>query len=251
MHYFRLTGFWVAAFFALGIGFSTLSPFGLSSASPLFVDSTIYPTFRFYRGGAYASVTESTLGQVFHDRLIGVPNGKDISKRLAKHLYKLCIHHRMDPAFVLSVIQAESSFRADVVSSAGAVGLMQVMPATARVVAGRRVTAKALLDPFLNLELGVKYLRQLRDRYSGLSPYYALAAYNMGPSRLDALRAKPTFKPTKTLRYFEDIMRGVGDWRRYGAHALSEVSAIPEARSALKAKANVELENTGKPRDSA
>lgn len=249
MKYLRLTCLWGAILSGLSLGFS----FGASAVAPLIGYSTdafvtdrvgVYPTFRFYRGGAYASVTESTLSHIFEDRLLGVSIERDLPRRLAHHLYKLCVKHRMDPAFVLSVIQVESSFRADAVSSAGAVGLMQLMPGTARRLAARHVTVKALQDPFLNLELGVTYLRDLRARYAGLSPYYALAAYNLGPHRLDTLRAKPTFKPEKTLRYYEEIMRGVADWRRYGSQArvqLSrEVSTMPARRSALKTKPDVQ-----------
>jgi hypothetical protein len=247
MKFLRLTAFWGAAFFGLSLGASTVATFGMP-AEAFSGDSMIYPTFRFYRGGAYASVTESTLSHVFADRLAGVAATSDLPKHLGAHLYRLCLQNRMDPAFVLSVIQVESGFRTDAISAAGAIGLMQLMPGTARKVARRRVSRLALQDPFLNLELGVAYLRGLRDKYSGRSPYYALAAYNMGPHRLDVLLAKPTFKPEKTLRYYEEIMRGVGDWRRYGSEALSEVSTMPAKRSALKTRPDVEFRNPVKSR---
>jgi len=223
MKYIRLTCLWGALFFSLSLGLTTVVSFG---------DSRIFPTFRFYQGGDYASITESTLARIFADRLIGVPKGSDLPRRLASHLYQLCLKNRMDPAFVLSVIHAESTFRVDAVSSAGAVGLMQLMPATARQLGARHASVATLKDPFLNLELGMTYLRQLRERYAGLSAYYPLAAYNLGPYRLDRLRAKPGFRPDKTLRYYEGIMRGVADWRRYG----SQVSTMPTKRSALKTK---------------
>lgn len=236
MKFMRLTCLWGALFFSLGLGFTTVVSFGLS-AEPLLGDSRIYPTFRFYRGGAYASVTESTIARIFTDRLVGVPKGSDLPRRLAAHVYRLCTEHRMDPALVLSMIQAESTFRIDAVSSAGAVGLMQLMPATAQSLVARKISAAALKDPFLNIELGVRYLHKLRDRYAGLSPYYPLAAYNLGPYRLDQLRARPDFRPTKTLQYYEDIMRGIGDWRRYGSQAtVTEQSTIPTKRSGLKTK---------------
>jgi hypothetical protein len=240
MKYIRLIGLWGAILFGVSFGASAVATFGLSAGARV-SDSMIYPAFRFYRGGAHASVTESTISRVFEDRLIGVSEGKDLPKRLAKHLLKLCVRHEMDPALVLSVIQVESSFRSDVVSPAGAVGLMQLMPATARTLTSRRVTFETLKDPFFNLELGVTYLKNLRKRYAGLSAYYPLAAYNLGPHRLDTLRAKPTFKPEKTLRYYEEIMRGIGDWRRYGSQALNEVSTMPTKQSALKTRADAEF----------
>jgi hypothetical protein len=241
MKYVRLTFLWGAILFGLNLGASAVASFGLS-AEPLLGDSMIYPTFRFYRGGAYASLTESTLSHVFTDKLLGVSPTGELSKRLARHLYRLCLENRLDPAFVLSVIQVESSFRTDAVSSAGAIGLMQLMPDTARKYGPRHVSSKALADPFLNLEIGVRYLRTLRDRYAGLGAYYPLAAYNLGPHRLEELMAKPGFRPEKTLRYYEEIMRGVGDWRRYGAQALGEGRAMPARRSGLKPKADAKLE---------
>jgi|GEM_PF-2242615 len=240
MKHIRLTFFWGAIFFVLSLGASTVAPFGLPVETRI-GDSMIYPTFRFYRGGAYESVTESTLSQIFADKLMGVSVENDLPKRLAAHLYRLCLVNRMDPAFVLSVIQVESSFRADAVSSAGAIGLMQLMPGTARKLGGRSLAKTSLADPFLNLEIGVRYLRDLRARYSSLGAYYPLAAYNLGPARLDALLAKPSFKPEKTLRYYEEIMRGIGDWRRYGSQAFREVSTIPARPSALKTKPDAEL----------
>lgn len=241
MKYVRLTFLWGAILFGLNLGAAAVASFGLS-AEPLLGDSMIYPTFRFYRGGAYASVTESTLSHIFGDKLLGISAKGEIAKRLARHLYQLCVENRLDPAFVLSVIQVESSFRADAVSSAGAVGLMQLMPETARRYGPRHVSKKSLVDPFLNLEIGVRYLRTLQDRYAGLGPYYPLAAYNLGPHRLERLMAKPGFRPDKTLRYYEEIMRGVGDWRRYGSEALREGRAMPARRSGLKTKADAKLE---------
>ena len=135
---------------------------------------------------------------------------------------------KFDPAFVLSVIEVESSFRIKVVSSAGAVGLMQVMPATAQVVADRyriRYTGtRSLTDPFTNVSIGVAYLAHLRDLYRDLSPYFHVAAYNIGPARLDELRVQRGFKPVKTKVYYQAIRNGVPyfriapairhDWRR-------------------------------------
>ncbi|OFZ83470.1 MAG: hypothetical protein A2583_04560 [Bdellovibrionales bacterium RIFOXYD1_FULL_53_11] len=153
---------------------------------------------------------------------------KSQTKKLARHIVGLCRRYKFDPAFVLSVIEVESSFRIKVVSSAGAVGLMQVMPATAQVVADRyriRYTGtRSLTDPFTNVSIGVAYLAHLRDLYRDLSPYFHVAAYNIGPARLDELRVQRGFKPVKTKVYYQAIRNGVPyfriapairhDWRR-------------------------------------
>jgi soluble lytic murein transglycosylase-like protein len=87
---------------------------------------------------------------------------------------------------VLALIQVESSGYNFAVSPVGAMGLMQLMPATAEDVANRigvRWKGPAtLFDPVTNVQLGVVYLRELLDRYGSVS--IALAAYNWGPTRI-------------------------------------------------------------------
>jgi soluble lytic murein transglycosylase len=96
---------------------------------------------------------------------------------------------RVDPYLVAAVINVESGFRADVMSSAGAVGLMQVKPSTAGAVAraaGIRgdMSAAALKDPDTNVRVGTLYLAELLSRYGG-NVTLALAAYNGGMSNAD------------------------------------------------------------------
>jgi len=130
------------------------------------------------------------VARVFQERLTGHrptvnPTG------LATHLLDLCRRFDLDPALVLSVIHAESSFRAKAISGAGAVGLMQIMPSTGQFIArryGLRFRGHtSLVDPYQNLNLGVRYLAYLRDRYDG-EIAHMLSAYNLGPSRYDRLR---------------------------------------------------------------
>lgn len=97
-------------------------------------------------------------------------------------------------ALVHSVIAAESAYDADAVSSKGAVGLMQLMPGTARdlQISDRR-------NPGENVRGGTMYLRQLLDRYreSPESLLLALAAYNAGPGRVDNYNGLPPFNETR------------------------------------------------------
>ncbi len=95
---------------------------------------------------------------------------------------------RLDPYLVAAVINVESGFRADAVSDAGAVGLMQLLPATAAEVAhdaglAERVTAETLVRPGTNLRVGTRYLRGLIDQYGETG--VALAAYNAGSVAVD------------------------------------------------------------------
>lgn len=93
------------------------------------------------------------------------------------------IKHDLSEATVLALTKAESSFRADIKSHAGAIGLMQLMPDTARITAGykknQRYNPMQLVDPEHNISLGTKHLRQLLDRYDN-NIIYSLAAYNAG-----------------------------------------------------------------------
>ena len=99
--------------------------------------------------------------------------------------------NHIDEALVFGLARQESRFVANIMSSAGAVGLMQLMPATARWVArqlGRsdyRVTS--LDQPQLNTQMGGFYLRHVLDRLDGM-PVLAAAAYNAGPGRAQAWR---------------------------------------------------------------
>ncbi len=163
-------------------------------------------------------ITEQQVAQVLRDRLDLFPRSQ--VPGLARHLMRLCRSHHFDPALVLSLINVESSFRIKALSPVGARGLMQLMPATAKFMARRLkmpfASSNALYDPFTNLTLGVNYLRYLKDRYRGRSSYFHIAAYNIGPGRLDYLVNRAGgFKPTETKVYFEKIRAGVPGLRFY------------------------------------
>jgi soluble lytic murein transglycosylase-like protein len=90
--------------------------------------------------------------------------------------------HKIDPYLILALIRQESAFNENARSRVGAVGLMQLMPRTARRM--ERVSKVALFRPEVNIRLGVRYFSGLLDRYSG-DVELALAAYNAGPERVD------------------------------------------------------------------
>jgi soluble lytic murein transglycosylase len=94
----------------------------------------------------------------------------------------------LDPALIAAVIYAESKFREDELSEAGARGLMQVTPATARAIAresgGTEFVVEDLANPDINIRYGTFHLRALIDRYDG-NLIAALAAYNAGSGNVD------------------------------------------------------------------
>ncbi len=101
--------------------------------------------------------------------------------------------YRLDPALLAAVIYAESKFDPHARSSAGAVGLMQLLPATAEGIAARTGGARFVLsdleNPEINVRYGAWYLRHLLDRY-GEDERTALAAYHAGQANVDRWRAQ-------------------------------------------------------------
>jgi soluble lytic murein transglycosylase len=95
--------------------------------------------------------------------------------------------HRVDPLFVAALIRQESGFTEHARSPVGALGLMQIMPATARMM--ERVSKRELIDPRTNIRLGVRYLQGLLKKYR-YDAELALAAYNAGPEKVDDWRRR-------------------------------------------------------------
>jgi soluble lytic murein transglycosylase len=114
-------------------------------------------------------------------------------------------------ALILAVIRQESAFQLDAVSSAGALGLMQLMPATAKAVAKKMglpyAQARLTSDSNYNISLGRFYLDGLIDRFGG-SYVLAVAGYNAGPGRVNEWLAKnrdPRRKDVDTIDWIESI----------------------------------------------
>lgn len=104
----------------------------------------------------------------------------------------------LDPDLLLNVMRQESGFRPCAVSAKGAMGLMQLMPATAG-----DLGVVDSFDPSENVSAGAKFLKQLLSRYNG-DVFKAVSAYNAGPARVDAADGIPQIP--ETLDYIKRIL---------------------------------------------
>lgn len=127
--------------------------------------------------------------------------------------------YALDPALVAAVVRCESRFKAQAVSSRGAIGLMQIMPETGAWIAEQLAIADfgtdRLIEPALNLRFGTWYLRHLLDRFD--DPDDALSAYNAGPTRVDSWISTSTAPFPETREYVERVARSVPVYRLYFA----------------------------------
>jgi soluble lytic murein transglycosylase len=149
----------------------------------------------------------------------------------------------LDESWVYGLIRQESRFIQDARSSAGALGLMQIMPATARYVARRLGVsgdrAERLTDLDLNLQLGTAYLRMVLDDLDG-HPVLASAAYNAGPSRARAWRAALA-RPVDGAIFVETIpFNETRDYvKRVLANAVDYAALFENRAQSLKARLGV------------
>jgi soluble lytic murein transglycosylase len=142
----------------------------------------------------------------------------------------------LDPVLVSALIRQESAWVADIRSSAGAIGLMQVMPQTGAQVARSDgmsgFTPEALETPEVNLHLGARFLRDLIDRYGEDLPL-VLSAYNAGPSRADRWKGFPEYADrerfteripfAETRGYVKNVTRNVELYEALYGNALRPV----------------------------
>jgi hypothetical protein len=111
--------------------------------------------------------------------------------------------HHVDPSLVRSVVKVESNFNPNAVSAKGAMGLMQLMPATAR-----SLNVANPFDPAQNVDAGVRHLRKLLDSYGG-NVSLSLAAYNAGSGAVARSAGVPHFRETQNyVRRITSLYQG-------------------------------------------
>jgi soluble lytic murein transglycosylase len=126
-------------------------------------------------------------------------------------------NYDLNPALLAAVIEQESKFRADAKSSAGAIGLMQLLPATAKGIAihtgGSKFVVSDLYNPEINIRYGAWYLHHLMQKYGDEKT--ALAAYNAGQQNVDSWRAQGQgIQFAETRGYVDKVERLKGIYRR-------------------------------------
>jgi len=113
--------------------------------------------------------------------------------------------YTIDPSLVLAFVRIETRFQPNAVSPAGAIGLMQLMPATARVIGGPGADDEdRLFDPSYNMTLGQRFIARLLNRYNG-SLVQLAAAYNAGPGKVTAWTAARAGKEDDVLMFIESM----------------------------------------------
>lgn len=117
--------------------------------------------------------------------------------------------HGVDPALVKAVMKAESNFDSKDVSGKGAVGLMQLMPETARKLGIKR---DEIFDPEKNILGGTKYLSYMIDLFDG-NLSLALAAYNAGPGVVKKYRNIPPYRETQN--YIQQVFKYYNHYKEY------------------------------------
>lgn len=178
-------------------------------------------TFLRHLGQSAASPKELTLAAELANEVgrpdIAVWSAKQLRNEgllMPELLFPLPLQPRsrmVEPALVLAVIRQESQFDPTAVSHAGARGLMQLMPATAKRVAARNGLrydkGRLTRDPDYNMRLGISYLAGLLDSFNG-SHVMALAGYNAGPSRVNrwvAAHGDPRRPDVDPIAWIEQI----------------------------------------------
>ncbi len=122
--------------------------------------------------------------------LIAFKRDKRGVKEVENIVTDLCTKYSIDKCLVMAVIDVESGFNAGAVSSAGAQGLMQIMPST-----GKDLDLVDPFNPTENIDAGIRYLRFLLDKFPDRR--LAIAAYNAGPNAVEKYGGIPPYSETQ------------------------------------------------------
>lgn len=146
----------------------------------------------------FKNILDEKMAQDKPDNAIEKISFKNSRENIENLIEKYAQKNNLDPDFIKAVVKQESGFNPDAKSKCGAMGLMQLMPQTAK---GLGVVDA--FDPEQNIEGGVKYLKSMLNRFNN-DPKLALAAYNAGPAAVQKYGDIPPYKETQN--YVKNIL---------------------------------------------
>ena len=170
-----------------------------------------------------------TLSQVGYLDDVELRFPKAFDKKINQYAQK----EEINPAWAFAIARRESSFMTDARSSAGAKGLMQLMPNTAKQLKRGSISWQYLYDADNNIQLGTKYLRKLLDKNKG-NQVLATAAYNAGPHRVKAWLKNSSAMPAdiwiETIPFKEtrNYVKSVLAYQEIYQHKAGQVSQVFE-----------------------
>ncbi len=163
---------------------------------------TIVPAYGYF--GSRVPQQESDIMRMARETLEATDSSVEIVEivEIEAHIREVAVRYDIPPILVAAIVEAESEFNPRAVSRRGARGLMQLMPGTAS-----SLRVSDTLDPYENIEGGVRHLRRLMDRYRGNLPL-VLAAYNAGEQAVMVYGGVPPYRETR--QYVNRILRRIG-----------------------------------------
>lgn len=177
-------------------------------------------------GGGGTSGTSGGTGGLFtsaptaQTQTSGNAGGARVPDAYARYVNQSSQIHGVNPSLVAAVMKTESSFKPNETSSAGAQGLMQLMPGTAK-----DMGVQDSWDPAQNIEGGTKYLGSLLKRYNG-NTEHALMAYNWGMGHVDKYLEGKATPPKETVDYVQKVAANLG-----GGVSSNQTANTPSAVS--------------------
>jgi soluble lytic murein transglycosylase-like protein len=192
-----------------------------TSGKRVFVNAEPAPPARVAKTSlrGFSSAAGATLHTTQNPPGASSPMGEEERANLQKieeMIREVSARYNVDPALIRAVIQTESNWNSKAVSRKGALGLMQLVPGTAR-----QLGVNNAFDPKQNLDGGVRYLHTLLERYNG-DLDKALAAYNAGPGAVDRARGVPRYRETR-----EYVQKVTDSYFRPGSDRLSHALGAP------------------------